>query len=253
MALTSDEITICNEALGYIGEYQVTATKTTEKQYILCDRYYDAAVEETLAEHPWNEAKTRTVIMQDTTAPLFGYSYRFALPSDCLSVLRIADGSSDWDMWEVENGYILTDLAQSALSYNIGTTYVAGQYISYSSVTYLVDTGFTAADWTTDAAAYLTSQSGDYKVLEVEYIYNLTTISSWSAHLRKAIAQNLATKVVVGITNDPKSKADLINEFEGLTMRKARSVDGKQGRIRPIFKSKFWRSRFTSQGYGRFS
>jgi hypothetical protein len=242
MALTTDEITISNLAMGYIGEYAVEAAKTSEKQYILCDRYYDSAVEEVLCEHPWNEAKKRTILMQDTTAPLFGYSYRFAVPSDYLKVLRIGDGDGDLEMWEVENGYILTDRVQSPLAYSTDSTYVAGQYITYSDVTYLVDTGFEASDWATDSAAYLTSQGGDYNILLVEYIWNNTTISTWSPKLEDAIAQRLAIKVATGITNDPKTKTNLLNEFESLTMPKARSVDGKEGRMRSIFRSQWWRS-----------
>lgn len=243
MALTSDEITICNLAMGYIGEYEVSSS--SDDQYILCERYYDDAVKEVLCEHPWNEAKKRAYLIQSSTDPLFGYDYRFAVPSDCLRVVRLGDGDNDWDFWEIENGYILTDVADTPQSYTVGDDYIAGQYLTYSDVTYSIDTSFTASVWATDLAAYLTSQTGDYTVLKIEYIYNLTTISLWSPKLKDAIAQKLAVKVATGITNDPKSKIDLINEYENLTMRKARSVDAQQGRVRPIFKSRWWNTRRT--------
>lgn len=247
MALTADEITICNEALGHLGEYEVSSSKTSEKQYVICERYYDAAVQEVLCEHPWNEAKKRAYVVESADAPVFGFSHQFALPTDCLRLLRIGDGDGDWDFWEVEGGYILTNRSQSGLTYSSGTDYVAGQYISEDDVTYLVDTSFTATGtFATDAAAYLTSQTDDLAVLKIEYIYSLTTISSWSPKLRHAIAQKLAIKVATHLTNDPATKNSLLNEYESLTLRKARSVDAMQGRIRPLFKSKWWNTRQTN-------
>lgn len=243
MALTSSEITICNLALGLIGEYEVSASQPNTKQYQLCERFYDDVVRETIVEHNWNECKKRAILVEYATAPTFGYTYKFALPSDCLKVIRIGNGNNDWDMWEVESGYILTNYANSPLAYTVGDVYVAGQYITYSDITYLVSTGFTATDWTTDSAAYLTSQSGDYSVLYIEYLYENTDTSTWSPKLKDAITQRLAIKVSVPISNNPKAKTDLLNEFEGITIRKARSIDAAQGRVRPFFKSKWWASR----------
>jgi hypothetical protein len=244
MALTNEEIVICNLALGMVGEYQISSSATSTKQYELCERYYDEVVKDVLSDHTWNEAKKRAFLLEDATAPVFGFSYRFPLPTDCIKVIRLGDGENDLDFWEVEDGYILSNIAQSPSSYTIGDKYAAGQYITYNSITYSVDTGFTASDWTTDSAAYLTSKTDDYAVLKIEYIYNLTDTTKWSVRLKNAIAENLAAKISVGITNDPKTKFDLMNQYESLTIRKARSADAQQGRIRPIFKSSWWRSRF---------
>ena len=243
MALTNEEIVICNLALGQVGEYQITSSATSTKQYELCERYYDEVVKDVLSDHTWNEAKKRAYLVEEADAPVFGFSYRFELPSDLIKVIRIGDGENDYEFWEVENGYILTNLAQSPLSYAVGDKYAAGQYISYGSVTYEVITGFTATDWTTDLANLLTT-SGDYAVLKIEYIYNLTDTTKWSVRLKNAIAEQLAIKVSVGITNDPKTKYDLVNQYESLTIRKARSADAQQGRVRPITNSTWWRSRF---------
>lgn len=243
MALTDAQIAICNIAMGYIGEYQVESSKTTTKQYVYCDRYYSDAVKETLAEHTWNEAKKRAYAVEESGGPVFGFTYKFQLPSDSLRIIRLGDGDNDWSFWEIEGDYILTDRAQSGRSYSVGDDYVAGQYISYEDVTYSVDTSFTAVDWTTDSAAYLTSTGDDLKVLKIEYIYELTDTTKWSPNLKEAIAKRLAIKTATGITNDPKTKIDLMNEFENITMRKARSIDAMQGRLRPYFKSSWWASR----------
>lgn len=246
MTLTASEITISNLALGLIGEYQISASQPNTKQYELCERFYDDALREAIVEHNWNECKKRSILIEYSVPPTFGYLYKFALPTDCLKVVRIGDGQNDWDMWEVEGSYILTNYAQSPLAYTVGEDYIRGQYITYSNVTYSVDTSFTAADWTTDSAAYLTSQTYDYSILYIEYLFENTDTTMWSPKFKDVVAQKLAMKLCVPITNNPKSKSDLLNEFEGITIRKARSVDAQQGRIRPIYKSQWWNSRNSS-------
>jgi len=245
MALSAEQITVCNLALGLIGEVEVASNQTTTKQYKLCDRFYVSTLKETLVEHNWNEHKKRVMLLEDSTAPLFGYDYRFALPTDCMKLLRIGDGDNDWTDWEVEDGYILTNKAQSPATYTVGNTYASGQYISYSDVTYLVNTGFTATSWSTDAS-YVTTQSGDYSVLYVEYIYYNTDTTSWSPRFLDAMVHNLAIKLVVPITNNPKNMQLLLEKYENLTLRKARSVDAQQGKPKTLFKSLWWNSRYGS-------
>lgn len=247
MTLTAEEITICNLALGEVGEQSISSGRTSDKQYELCERFYSDALKEVLAEHNWNEAKTRTILVQESTAPLFGFDYQFKLPSDCIKVVRLGD-NNDWDHWEIENGYLLTNVIQDPISWTTDINFVEGQYCTLSSVTYLCNvshTSSTATSPATDTATWTTT-GGDYSVLQVEYIYNLTDTSKWSPKLKQCVAQKLAQKVIVGITNNPKAKADLLNEYENLTIRKARSIDAQQGRIRPIFKSKWWNTRSSS-------
>lgn len=241
MALTTKE-QFYNKALDIISEYEVTEGRTTEKQYKLCARNFDDARKETLAMHPWNEAKTRTIVMQESTGPVFGYDYKYAKPTDCLRIVTI---NAEPEGWEEETGYILTDYIQSPLNYDANSVdYVAGQYISYNDVTYLVDTSFTSSAWSTDSS-YVTSQGDDYGVIYLEYIYDLETITSWSPLLKNAIAYQLAIKVLPAITNDPsgKTKEALLTELHRLVLPTARSVDGQQGTLRPYFKSQWLRAR----------
>lgn len=246
MTLTAEEIVISNLALGLIGEYKITSGMSSSAvQYEACERFYDDAIKETLEEHAWNEAKKRTILVQEASGPVFGYDYQFELPSDFVRVIRLGDGDNDWDHWEIENGYILTDRTQDPIVWTAGIDFIAGQYCTLNSVTYLCNTTHTSATATspaTDTTTW-TSQGGDYKILELEYIYNLTDTAKWTPKLKNAVAQNLAVKVAPIITNNPKARFDLKNEYENLTLRKARSIDGQQGRIRPIFKSKWWNSR----------
>lgn len=242
MAFT-DEENFYNEVLGLIGEDTLTEGDKTEKEYILCNRYYTIAMNEILCSHPWNEATKRVQLVQDSAEPIHGFDYRYALPADNLRILTI---NNDVDDWRVENGYIYTDTGDTPEEWTTGEVYTAGQYVSLSSVTYLCNVSNTAATATspaTDTTTWTTA-GGDYAVIAIEYVYKLTTISSWSPKLRYAIALNLAIKITTSLTNDPKNKLVLIEELEKLVLPQARSVDAAQGKPKRIHQSSWIRSRY---------
>jgi len=257
MAITLERI-IYNMALGYIGEYYVSDdTATSTKQYVICNRYYSQARDEVLVSHPWNEAKVRIIIAQEADDPIFGYNERYAIPTDCLRVLSVNDScgadvsnnQSNIAAWEVESDYILSDAGARPQSWSTGTDYYDGEFFTEDSVTYEVLVSHTADTIANDLAANnIVSAGGDYKVIYVEYITQLTDTTKYSPKLKQAIAMKLAIKIISHLTNDTKGKVDLINEFESLTMPKARSVDAMQGKPRRLFNSDWLRSRQSGSG-----
>ena len=256
MALTGEE-TLYNLALGYIGEYVVEEGATTAKQYVLCSRYYDQARDEVLVSHPWNEAIIRVVLAQDSDKPVFGYNLRYAIPTDCLRTLSVNDAlgadisynAQGIHKWEVAGEYILADGGATPQTWATSTAYVDGEFVNNGTLTYEVLVSHTSDTVASDVTSgNLVSAGGDYKVVYVEYIKQLTDTTKYSPKLMQAIAIKLAIKVITGLTNDTKGKVDLINEFERLTMPKARSVDAQQGTPRSIFSSEWVRSRQTSSG-----
>jgi len=241
MALTDQE-KVYNLALNLISEHAVTEGLTTEKQYVICARHYEDARKEAMVLHPWNEAKTRTILMQDTSAPLFGYAYQYTQPTDCLRVWTI---NSEETGWEIEGTKIVTDHYVSPAEYDANSIdYLAGQYLSYDDVTYLVDSDFTSSAWATDTS-YVTSQGDDYNIIQIEYVYDLETIASWGPMLKKVVSYILAIKVAPGILNDPKSKTKtaLIDEFTKLVLPTGKSIDSQQGTLKPYFLSEWLHSR----------
>ena len=301
MALTEEE-KIYNEALGYIGEYQVLEGATTTKQYELCSRYYSKARDMALASHPWNEAMKRIIIAQDSDDPISGYDKRFSKPSDMIRTFSVnnslgADQRNEADSvhaWVVEGDFILTNAGEIPQTWATGTKYVDGEFVSSTarnwatatsyvdgefvkdgSLVYEVlvthtsdtiandltagnlDTGVTGSTGTYEvlvshisdtilndiASANISAVGSEQRIIFVEYIWQLTDITKFSPYLKEAVGVQLAIKIITGLTNDTKGKVDLINEFERLTMPKARSIDSAQGTPRPIFNSEWIRSR----------
>jgi hypothetical protein len=253
MALTGEE-TIYNLALGYVGEYRVEEGATTTKQYILCDRFYDQARDEVLKSHPWNEAKKRIIIAQDSDNPIFGYDRRYSKPTDCLRVLSVNDSigadqrnnADGVNAWEIEGDYILANAGELPQTWATATAYIDGQFVWSDDISYEVLVSHTSDTIANDVTAgNLVSAGGDYRVVFVEYVYQLTDTTKFGSKLKQVIAMKLAIKIITGLTNDTKGKVDLINEFERLTMPKARSIDGAQMTPKPIFNSNWLRSRTT--------
>lgn len=178
--------------------------------------------------------------------------------------------------WATNTKYVDGEFVSStAVTWVTGTSYVADQFVKNSTLVYqvLVDhtsdtisndvtagnlaTGITGSTGTyevlvshisdtilTDiASANISATASEARIIFVEYIYQLTDTTKFSEDLKNAIAQQLAIKVITPLTNDTKGKIDLINEFERLTMPKARSVDGAERTPKPIFSSEWIRSR----------
>jgi hypothetical protein len=241
MALTDTE-NLYNLALGLVGGFDIEEGETTTPQYLACERFYPSARDETLSIHLWNEATQQDDVLQDTTSPLFDYEYQYSIPSDCLRILSIGTDLVDW---VVVGGKILTDFIIEAGDWASGEDYVAGQYKSYESVTYLCNTSHTSAVASrpdTDAVTWTTT-SGDYGYIDLTYIKQLTDIDSFSPTLKNAIVYALAIKISTPLTKNPKVRQGLIEEFRRIVLPEARSLDAQQGRMKPIYNSSWLRSR----------
>lgn len=102
----SSKTGIANRCLAKIGETRVSNidTDSTKKALIIKDMW-DSVRDSLLELYPWNFAITRTQLALDGTSPSWGYSNRYLLPTDFLSLLSIQNEPD----YIIEGGYILTD------------------------------------------------------------------------------------------------------------------------------------------------
>jgi hypothetical protein len=82
------ETDVANIALIALGESRITALSDADERARVLNDLFAPAVEAVLEAHPWNAAIKRVQLAQDATAPVFGYSYRYALPADLLRILN---------------------------------------------------------------------------------------------------------------------------------------------------------------------
>jgi hypothetical protein len=115
MAISS--LTICNSALSKLGASRISSLAGTTKAALLCNEQYSKLRDDVLAAHPWNFASTRAELSQNATAPTWGYTYAYDLPSDCLRVLRMEEEDDQGIPYKVEGRKLLTDASTSNILY----------------------------------------------------------------------------------------------------------------------------------------
>ena len=111
MASTVD---ICNGALNQLGATTILSLTEDSKNASLCNQRYTQVRDSVFRSHPWNCLQKRIELAADTTAPAWGFSYAYTLPSDCLRLLRILDYDSNY---KVEGRKILSNTSSMKILY----------------------------------------------------------------------------------------------------------------------------------------
>ena len=88
-------VNMCNSALNLLGASTISALTDDTKNARLCNQRYEPVRNRVFRSHAWNCLHKRVQLAQNTTAPIIEYSYAYALPSDCLRVLKIHTGTTD--------------------------------------------------------------------------------------------------------------------------------------------------------------
>jgi len=88
-------VNICNSALNLLGASTISALTDDTKNARLCNQRYEPVRNRVFRSHAWNCLHKRVQLAQNSTAPVVEYSYAYALPSDCLRVLKVHNGTTD--------------------------------------------------------------------------------------------------------------------------------------------------------------
>lgn len=121
MATTA--VSICSNALLLLGAQPINSfdeasgstTGGIDRARIAAN-LYPSFRDSLLRAHPWNCATKRVVLSPDSTAPAWGYAYRFTLPGDWLRTVQVGDDDSDID-FKSEGRYLLADESTLKLRY----------------------------------------------------------------------------------------------------------------------------------------
>jgi len=101
--MANSEVDIANMARMLLGAETIMDLDECPACYIHFDDIRDVCLEES----DWTFAMKRKVLSSpDATSPLFDYSYKFLLPTDCLRVVKVNGNEDDWVK---EGDYILSD------------------------------------------------------------------------------------------------------------------------------------------------
>jgi hypothetical protein len=115
----ADPVSICNMALGWLGEKPITsldvdalAEEDRSTAAELCSQNYASAVKAVLEERAWTFATGWLKLAADATPPVApDFSKRFLLPATVLKVLDADNGSGACDLRHRREGsYVVADV-----------------------------------------------------------------------------------------------------------------------------------------------
>ena len=87
--MATSKVQIANLALMHVGEKSITSFTDGSNAANTINQVYDVVRDAVLTDHPWNFAVKRIIPSLDATAPVYGFTYRFDLPTDYLRLLEI--------------------------------------------------------------------------------------------------------------------------------------------------------------------
>jgi len=107
-------VNMCNSALNLLGASTIANLTDDTKNARLCNQRYEPVRNRVFRSHAWNCLHKRVQLAQNSTAPIVEYDHAYALPSDCLRVLKIHNGTTDSiasDLnYKLEGRNIVTDI-----------------------------------------------------------------------------------------------------------------------------------------------
>ena len=114
-------VNMCNSALNLLGASTISALTDDTKNARLCNQRYEPVRNRVFRSHAWNCLHKRVQLAQNSTAPVVEYDHAYALPSDCLRVLKIHNGTTDSIAtnldYKLEGRNIVTDIDTIFLIY----------------------------------------------------------------------------------------------------------------------------------------
>ena len=107
-------VNMCNSALNLLGASTIANLTDDTKNARLCNQRYEPVRNRVFRSHAWNCLHKRVQLAQNSTAPIVEYDHAYALPSDCLRVLKIHNGTTDSIAsaldYKLEGRNIVTDI-----------------------------------------------------------------------------------------------------------------------------------------------
>lgn len=122
----ASEVSICNIALTALGAQLITSLSDDQTEAKLCDANYDPARDSALEARAWTFATKRAALALKKTAPVWGFTNAFQLPTDLITVLEMRDALPNRvnfnelmnpTDWLREEDTIVTDAATARIRY----------------------------------------------------------------------------------------------------------------------------------------
>lgn len=83
----ASEVSICNQALGWLGASLITSLDDNTTQARLCRDNFATLRDSTLEDAEWTFAVGRDELTEDPEPPVWGWTHRYKIPNDVILVV----------------------------------------------------------------------------------------------------------------------------------------------------------------------
>jgi len=116
--MTDDDVALCNRMLTRLGVNQISSLDDSSREARLIKANFDYLRDDVNALHPWGFAMKQVEMAQDGTAPVWGATYRYALPSDYLGFISTKTEIEGGDEpFRIQGDYLITNAATVKIEY----------------------------------------------------------------------------------------------------------------------------------------
>lgn len=121
--MATSKTEICNLAISWVGGIRITSLDDDDsKEANVCRAHYESSRKSVLEEREWTFSVKRAILNPLSSAPAWGFSHQFQLPSDCLRTLDVFDVNECDITYTREDRLILADVESIKLRYQIDLT-----------------------------------------------------------------------------------------------------------------------------------
>jgi hypothetical protein len=162
-------VSICNDALSNIGKQNISDLNEASAEARACNQFYTNTLDTLLQSYPWRWAEKTQALAEIANSKSGRWAYAYARPSDCLKIKRV------------------TDVAMQ-------------DYVS--SVSGMAKAG--GFDYAVEGRVIYC----DLPVAYLEYTARIADPSLFPPLFVEALSWQLAVKLAMPLTRDPKIRAD---------------------------------------------
>lgn len=114
------QLTVYNSALALLGQTPLTSVDQNNEDGRHLSEHWQPVVDLCHEKTAWDFARVKAELARQPTGPTFGYTYYYAIPSDCLRILHVSTTGSPRERftdWEVDTTKLATNAETVYLSY----------------------------------------------------------------------------------------------------------------------------------------
>lgn len=236
-ALTEDEL--CRQAILRVGTAEQFGPSS--QAMLLAKSLYPQVRDALLLAGSWTWAMKSGTVIETLPRPEYKWSYRYAVPPDCLRVFRVNDYdySTGDSSWEVAGNFVLSNVDSGTPAWVVDRSYEVGNAVSNNGVVYRCLVSGTTKQpgltigWTSDWDIWLG------KAITLEYVRKVTDVTLFDSMFIDLLTANLASKLAIPLTGDANKALLLAKDSDSIAKSPAMRRDSteRKGRIKPAWMS----------------